>query len=309
MQITISNQLNSSSRTRSTCLASLLIFAAGLILVAAPALAQQQASPPPLTIENIRDNIYLIRGGSGANCYFIAGQKSNLLVDAKMTRDSFQAMLAEIQKISTKPLGLIILTHSDGDHVNGLLGLSQKVRLLAHRKTYEELLPAVEQKPELKDILPSETYEDSQVLDFEGIRLELKNFGPAHTSGDTIIFIPGSRVAIAGDLMFYGRDPLIHKHKNGTFFGYLKTLQAMLDYRPEIEIFLSGHAQPAGRQAVAGLIDSLKEKEALVRQMIEQGRTLDEIKAAFGVQTPPTGSPLRRPPLVEIIYQEIIEKK
>jgi len=115
-------------------------------------------------------------------------------------------------------------------------------------------------------------------------------FGPAHTSGDTIIFLPDSRTAIVGDLMFYGRDPLIHKHKNGTFFGYLKTLQLMLDYIPEIEIFLSGHAEPVGRKEVTQLIASLKEKEARVRELVEQGKTLDDIRAAFGVQPPPAGS-------------------
>ncbi|MGQ9801104.1 MAG: MBL fold metallo-hydrolase [Candidatus Saccharicenans sp.] len=287
---------------------SVLIFS-GLLLAASLLSATQQTTPPPLKIEKIRDNIYLIKGGSGANCYFITGQKSNLLFDAKMTPDSFKEMLSEIQKISPKSLGMIILTHSDGDHVNGLKGLTEKVKILAHKKTYEEMLPAVEQTPELKEYLPSETYEDSQMLEFEGTRLELRNFGPAHTSGDTITFIPASKVAIVGDLMFFGRDPLIHKHKNGTFFGYLKTLQAMLDYRPEIEAFLSGHSDPVGRQEVKGLIDSLKEKEARVRQMIEQGRTLDEIKLAFGVQPPPAGTTVRRPLLVEIIYQEITEKK
>ncbi|RFT15378.1 MAG: Metallo-beta-lactamase family protein [Candidatus Saccharicenans subterraneus] len=280
-----------------------------LTMTAALAFAQQPGSPPPLSIEKIKDNVYIIKGGSGANCFLITGKKTNLLIDAKMTPESFKDMLAEIQKISARPLGMILLTHSDGDHVNGLRGLQEKVKILSHRKTYEEMLPAVEQTPELKDILPTETYEGKMLIDFEGTRLELRNFGPAHTSGDTIIFIPESRVAIAGDLMFYGRDPLIHKHKNGTFYGYLNTLQAMLDYRPEIEIFLSGHAEPAGRQEVAGLIASLKDKEAKIREMMEQGKTLDDIKAAFGVQPPAAGSQVRRPPLVEIIYQEIKEKK
>jgi len=81
------------------------------------------------------------------------------------------------------------------------------------------MLPAVEQRPELKNFLPSETYEGIKNLDFEGTKLELRNFGPAHTSGDTVIFIPESKVAIAGDLVFIGRDPLIHKHKNGSFSG------------------------------------------------------------------------------------------
>lgn len=285
------------------------LISSGLLLTVILLSAPQQTTPPPLNIERIRDNIYLIKGGSGANCYFIAGKTGNLLFDAKMTPASFNEMLAGIQKISPLPLSLIILTHSDGDHVNGLKDLIEKIKILAHKSTYEEMLPAVEQTPELKACLPTEIYEDSQILDFEGTRLELRNFGPAHTSGDTIIFIPSSKVAIVGDLMFFGRDPLIHKHKNGSFFGYLKTLQAMLDYRPEIDTFLSGHADPASRQEVRQLLTDLKEKEARIREMIQQGKTLEEIKEAFGVQPPAAGAPIRRPPLVEIIYQEITEKK
>lgn len=286
-------------------LASVTLTISAFWLAASFISAQQPTSPPPITITNIKDNIYLVKGGSGANCYFLAGQKGLILFDSKMTAESFKQMMTEIQKISPSPLSMIILTHSDGDHVNGLRGLSQKVKILSHQKTYEEMLPLVEQTPELKEILPNETYEQSRILDFEGKKLELKNFGPAHTSGDTVTFIPSSRVAIVGDLMFFGRDPLIHKHKNGTFFGYLRTLQALLDYKPEIELFLSGHADPAGRKEVTELLTSLKEKEARVREMIQQGKTLEEIKAAFGIQPPATKAPAPRPSLVEIIWQEI----
>jgi glyoxylase-like metal-dependent hydrolase (beta-lactamase superfamily II) len=271
--------------------------------------AWPQTSPPPITVEKIRGNLYLIKGGSGANCYLVAGKKSNLLFDAKMTPESFAEMQAAIQKVSPLPLSMIILTHSDGDHVNGLRGLTEKIKILGHRNTYQEMLLALEQNPALKDYLPAQTYESNLAMDFEGTKIELKNYGPAHTSGDTIAFFPELKAAVVGDLMFFGRDPLIHKHKNGTFFGYLRTLQAMLDYQPEIEIFLSGHAEPVGRQEVAELISSLKEKEARVREMIEQGKTIEEIKAAFGLQPPPAATTARRPSLVEIIYQEIKEKK
>lgn len=271
-------------------------------------LPAQPASPPPVSLEKIKDNVYLIKGGSGANCYLIVGKKSNLLVDAKMTESSFIKMLSEIHKISDRPLSLIILTHSDGDHVNGLAGLSEEVKILAHQNTYQEMLPAVERSPELKKTLPTETYEGSKSVDFEGTRLELKNFGPAHTGGDTVIFIPASRLAIVGDLMFFGRDPLIHRHKNGSFYGYLKTLQNLLEYKPAVEIFLSGHAEPANRQQVANLIDELKQKEMKVRELIKQGKSLEEIKAAFGLQPSSSGMTGRWPSLVEVIYQEIKEK-
>ncbi len=275
-----------------------------LILAPISSLLAQPASPPPITLEKIKNNIYLIKGGAGANCYLIAGKKDNLLVDAKMTDNSFREMISEIKKVTGRPVAMIILTHSDGDHVNGLAGLTGEMKILAHQKTYEEMLPQVERTPELKKILPTETYEGTKVLDFAGSKLELKNFGPAHTSGDTVIFIPDSRLAIVGDLMFFGRDPLIHLHKNGSFYGYLKTLQNLLPYKPEIEIFLSGHAEPANRQQVAGLIDYLNQKEKQVRQLIDKGKTLEEIKSALGPQAP-AGSTSRWPSLVEVIYQEI----
>lgn len=298
-QLERSISLTPTKRKEIIILASLILFISGLAFTN----LAQQTSPPPINTEKIRDNIYLIKGGAGANCYLITGKRTNLLVDAKMNENTYREMLSEIKKVSDLPLSLIILTHSDGDHINGLAGISGDIRILAHQKTYEEMLPLVERTPELKRILPSETYEGSRKIDFEGTGLELKNFGPAHTSGDTIIFIPASRVAIVGDLMFFGRDPLIHKQKNGSFYGYLKTLENLLDYKPEIEIFLSGHADAASRDQVGGLLNDLKQKEKKVRELMDQGKSLEEIKAAMGVPA----TPGRWPSLVEIIYQEIRE--
>ncbi|MDD8030589.1 MAG: MBL fold metallo-hydrolase [Acidobacteriota bacterium] len=284
-----------------------ILILSGLCLSTSAFNWQQQATPPPIIVENVRDNIYLVKGGSGANCYFLAGDKTNLLFDAKMSPDSMKEMLSEIQKISPRPLSMVILTHSDGDHTNGLPGLPEGTKIISHKKAFEEMLPAVEKSPELKKFLPSETYEDRKKLDFEGTKLELRNFGPAHTSGDTIAIIPTSKVAIVGDLVFIGRDPLIHQHKNGSFYGLIKTLESLLAYKPEIELFLSGHADPVGREEVISLLNTLKQTEARVREMIQQNKTLEEIKAAFGLQL--TSPPPRRPPLVEIIYQEIMAKK
>jgi len=272
--------------------------------------SQQQTSPPALTIEKIKDNIYIARSGSGANCYFLTGKKSNILFDAKMTSESCQEMLTEFKKISTLSVSLVILTHSDGDHVNGLMGLPAKIKIIGHKKTAGEMLRATEQTPELKDYLPSETYQDSKTFSFEGTKIELKHYGPAHTSGDTVIYFPKSRVAIVGDLIFIGRDPLIHRHKNGSYQGLIKTLESMLAYKPGIETFLSGHANPATRKDVEDLLTAIKEKEARIKELINQGKSLEEIMAAFGLEPAPVQpGRTRRFSLVEIIYLELNEKK
>jgi glyoxylase-like metal-dependent hydrolase (beta-lactamase superfamily II) len=272
--------------------------------------SQQQPSPPPLTIEKIKDNIYIARGGSGANCYFLTGKKSNIMFDAKMTSESCQQMLTEFKKISALPISLVILTHSDGDHVNGLIDLPTGIKIIGHKNTAEEMLSAAEQAPEIKNCLPSETYQDSKTISFEGTKIELKHYGPAHTSGDTVIYFPKSKVAIAGDLVFIGRDPLIHRHKNGSYQGLIKTLESMLAYKPQIEIFLSGHANPSTRKDVEDLLTGIKEKEAKIKELINQGKSLEEIKAFFRPEASPAQAGRSRwPSLVEIIYLELNEKK
>lgn len=48
-----------------------------------------------------------------------------------------------MQKISPRRLSMVILTHSDGDHVNALRGLLVGVKIFSHKKAYEEMLPAM----------------------------------------------------------------------------------------------------------------------------------------------------------------------
>jgi len=51
--------------------------------------------------------------------------------------------------------------------------------------------------------------------------------------------------------------------------------------------------------------------EVKVREMIAAGKSLDEIKATFGIAAPAAGAQAsrRRPSVVEIIDQELTEKK
>jgi cyclase len=135
------------------------------------------------------------------------------------------------------------------------------------------------------------------------MRVELLYFGPAHTSGDLVVFLPEQKLAFAGDLLFVGRDPLIHRQKGGSSLGLVQTLNKVLAM--DADLFLSGHNDPLGKAEIRTLVASIEDKQAKVKSLVQQGKSLDEIKQAMGVATAAGGGGPRFPSLVEIIYQEV----
>src|SRR5437763_13303769 len=91
-----------------------------LSVLATSVIAQQPAQP--LSVKPLKQNVYWGQGGAGGNTGIIIGTTGVIVVDAKTTADSAKEMLAEIAKLTPKPVTHVILTHSDGDHVNGLAG-------------------------------------------------------------------------------------------------------------------------------------------------------------------------------------------
>jgi cyclase len=291
---------------------SLAVSFAGL-----PASAQQaQPAAKPampemaaMTVQPIAPALYLVKGGSGANTAFYVADKFVIAVDAKMSAEAARQMIAKIAAVTPNPIAILILTHSDQDHINGLAGFPVGLTILASEGTKREMEEAFkdEKMAPLRAFLPTQIYKSSYDLngDLPGgkkFKISLFHFGPAHTSGDTIILFRNEKVAFVGDLAFTGRDPLIHRQKGGTSIGYIATLKKMIDL--PADKYLSGHADPLTKDDLRALLKSMEEKLAKVKGLVGQGKTLDEVKTAMGAQA---GS--RWPSLVEVMYLDLTEKR
>src|SRR3954466_7203966 len=79
-----------------------------------------QAAPPPITMKMLKPDVWAGLGGAGGNSTIIIGKTGVIVVDAKQTEAGAKDLLAQIAKITSKPVTTAIITHSDGDHVNGL---------------------------------------------------------------------------------------------------------------------------------------------------------------------------------------------
>ena len=273
----------------------------------------QQAQPPkqevlPVSVQNVKGNIYQVKGGMGANTGFFIGEKEVLTIDTKMTEDSAKQMIAEIKKLTSNPISCITLTHSDGDHVNGLVGFPQGTNIISHENTRVHMDHAFQSTRE-RPYLPNIAFSERLSLYLSGVlrrkRIDLLYFGPAHTDGDAVVYFPDERVAFIGDLIFIGRDPLIHRHKNGNSFGLVKVLKAILNL--DAEIFVHGHGDLATRKDIQNLIQSVEEKQIRIQALLKEGKDLEHVKKIFNIEDRTGG--MRWMSLVEIIYLELTEKR
>ena len=284
-----------------------------LLALSAVCFAQQSQ---PLAVQKIKGNVYLVKGGSGANTGFYIGDQEVLLIDAKMSADSMKQVIEEIKKVTSHPVTRLVLTHSDGDHVNGLNGLPKGLKIYGHPQTKKDMEAAAkaENSQYLADYLPTETCspctaskESAQTFAMGSAQVQLYFFGPAHTSGDLIVWLPAEKVAFVGDLAFVGRDPLIHRQKGGNSQGLVETLKSLIALNAEA--YITGHSDPLTRQDMETLYKSIVDKRDKVKALIAEGKSLDDIKQFFGVKDAPAqpGRP-RFMSLVEIIYLELTEK-
>ncbi len=290
-----------------------LLFLGFISLSSAQQQTSQQTQPlkqevPAISVQNVKGTIYQLKGGIGANTGFLIGEKEVVAIDAKMTEDSAKEMIAEIKKLTSHPIRYMIITHSDGDHVNGLVGFPQGINIISHEKTRVHMDKAFQSVQE-RAYLPNMTFSDRLSLylggGLRGTRIDLFYFGPAHTDGDAVVYFPDEKVAFIGDLIFIGRDMLIHRHKNGSSFGLVKVLKAILNL--DAEILISGHSDLATKKDIQNLIQGVEEKQIRIQVLVKEGKTLEQVKEIFHIEDQPGG--MRRMSLVEVIYLELTEKK
>jgi glyoxylase-like metal-dependent hydrolase (beta-lactamase superfamily II) len=228
-----------------------------------------------------------------------------------MNEDSAKQIIVEIKKLTPNPITYITLTHSDRDHVNGLLGFPQGASIISHEKTRVHMDKDF-QSAQQRAYLPNITFSDRLNLYVGGglrnTHIGLLYFGPAHTDGDAVVYFPDEKVAFIGDLIFIGREPLIHRNKNGNSFGLVKALKAILNL--DAEIFVHGHGDLATKKDIQNLIQSVEEKQIRIQALVKEGKTLEQVKKIFNVEERPVQpGGIRSMSLVEVIYLELTEKR
>jgi glyoxylase-like metal-dependent hydrolase (beta-lactamase superfamily II) len=272
----------------------------------------QQAAP--FMVHQLKPNVYWVEGGGG-NSGVIVGDKSVIVIDAKTSAAGGKELLDDIAKITPKPVGTVILTHSDGDHVNGLAAFPAGVKVIAHennKKEQETALAAGGRVAPPADRLPSQVITKAkESLAIDGVTFELYHWAPAHTSGDLVIYLPAEKIVFTGDIIAMQLpDPLIHLEKNGSSSGWITTAKGIVAL--DSDQFVPGHGDLQPKASIQKRLTAAEEKRAAIEKLVEQGKTLEEAKAAVD---PPAAAPAggggRGPGFAsytQVVYQELTRK-
>ncbi len=280
-----------------------LNFCFFLIALSLPwyAVAQQNVTSP-VSLDRIGDNLYEVKGGSGANGGAFIGEYGVLLIDAKMNQESVDQTIQEIRKFTDKPIRFLVNTHSDGDHVSGNKFFPESVVIVAHNNCRKEFFhpgrngePSSWNNPELAPFVPSVTFTSQMDLYVDAKKVELWYFGTGHTTGDIVVYFPHERIAFVGDQVFKGRVQLIHSYKGGNSFKHVETLEKMLETL-DAEKFYSGHSEPLDREMIRAHINEMKELQKKIAGFMDKKNTLEEIRKEFSKD---------QSNIIETIYNEI----
>jgi cyclase len=273
------------------------------------ALAAAQGPPPsPLSVNLLKDGIYWTQGGSGGNTGFVVGKDGVIVFDAKTTPDSAKEVLAAIAKITPKPVTHVIISHSDGDHVNGLSGFPKGLTIIAQENCKKEMVASKGSSfAAPQDYLPTQTYDKRLELTIDGVKVQLFHWVPAHTSGDTVLYLPDAKIAFGGDMVDLTQFALIHAQKGGTSVGWIETMKGIIALNADT--YVSGHGSLQTKASLQERLAAVEARRAKVMEMVAAGKSFDEVKATAGaVEAPKNGAP-PFPSFTELVYQELTKKK
>lgn len=209
-----------------------------IMLLAAPAMASEDIPDQyPQSVlyskpVEVIPHIYTATGATAPPTYENAGHNNNLsfivtgdgvvVVNAGASYLLARALHDEIKAVTDQPVKLVINENGQG---HAMLGnnywIAQGVPVLAHvdaaaefehsaGQAFEALRSYARENAEGTEPMgPTETFTDQKTIQMGDFTIEVLHLGPAHSPGDTQVWIPAQSIMIAGDIAFQERMPPI----------------------------------------------------------------------------------------------------
>jgi glyoxylase-like metal-dependent hydrolase (beta-lactamase superfamily II) len=186
------------------------------------------------------------------NSVIIEGEHEVMLVDAQLTKTNAERVLQEIKE-TTKPLSIIYITHEHADHFLGLEVFRQaypRVRIIANSAVVDRINKVYQEKiDKWKKILGSgatshvvaiEKFDDN-FIKFESSKIEVLKHIQGDTDENTMLWIPGQRILIAGDVVVNNMHVYTAETDSKARGKWLNSLNKIRELKPSVVI--PGHSK------------------------------------------------------------------
>src|SRR5579875_3085972 len=250
-------------------------------------------------LHDLGDSVYAYLQPDGtwgwSNAGILVDGETSLLIDTlfdlKLTQQMLDTMRRSIPAASH--IDMVVNTHANGDHCYGNQ-LVADAQIIASARTAEEMIEGV--KPQLLAMVvkqgtllgptgeymsrifgpfefdnivvtpPKTTFEGEYSLTVGDKAVQLMEVGPAHTRGDTMVYIPGDRVVFTGDILFIGGHPIIWAGPTANWLRACNRIPEM-----DVETIVPGHGPITDKKGVQELKSYFEYIYAEARKRYENG--------------------------------------
>ena len=187
------------------------------VFLAFASTASAQPASLPFVLKHVGPGVYAAIDGpehkAGSNAGFVIGDDGVLVVDSFFNVDAARALVAEIHRLTPKPIRYVVNTHYHLDHTGG----DQVLRdagaiIIAHRnvrgwmRTNNANLFGDRITPEIRAQIAAvplpDLVTDKDLTVWLGSRKVVVRTALGHTGGDLTIFVPDAKVLFTGDLLW-----------------------------------------------------------------------------------------------------------
>jgi glyoxylase-like metal-dependent hydrolase (beta-lactamase superfamily II) len=296
------------------------------------AVSSQAAEPGAggLDVVQVRPNVYMI-AGAGGNIGVQIGSDGVVLVNSGSGAATAE-VLAAIKKLTDLQIRYIINADGSPDFVGGneklakaglnVLNGTTGAAILAH-ETVLRRMSARNAKPSYPgEAWPTEAFLTTRyAFRMNDEAIEVFYQAAAHSDADSLVLFRKSDVVVAGDILDTTRFPAIDIANGGTIQGEIDALNRLIEltvapipfiYKDVGTYVIPGHGRLCLQLDVVDYRDMVVVVRDVVADLIKQGKTLDQIKAAhpaqpyeteYGTQEGSTSA------FVEAVYKSLTAKK
>lgn len=267
-------------------------FICFFVLLGTLAFLVSRSDAKPETIGQIAPGVWFREGDLNhlGHCNNIVIEMKDYLivVDANFPSGA-RATMADIKRISAKPVKYVFDTHHHGDHSYGnALWTGAGATTLAYRGVADEMRryepgrwqQTEKERPDVAAMHqpsvepPKQTFDQNLfVLDDGTRKVEFHFFGWAHTRGDGFVFLPKEKILCTGDAVVNGPYNFTGDGNIGNWPNVVHAAQKL-----DAKTILPGHGVPGGPEVLAGQAAFMVELHKAAQSAVDRGAKAEDLK-------------------------------
>jgi glyoxylase-like metal-dependent hydrolase (beta-lactamase superfamily II) len=255
--------------------------------------SQADMEEKKITFSQISEHAWAYTAEGDPNTGIVIGDDCVLVADTQATPAMAADVVRRIREVTDKPIKYVVLTHYHAVRVLGAAGYgaehilaSQDTRDLIVERGEADKASEIGRFPRLFQNVetvppgltwPTMTFTGKMTLWLGKLEVQLIQLGRGHTKGDTVVWLPGERTLLSGDLVEFNATPYAG---DAYFQDWPQTLDNIAALKPAALVPGRGAALTTPAEVAEGLAGTrnfISDVYASVQEGVKAGRDLNTV--------------------------------